>query len=109
MRRGQPCIHNKYGIDIATSAGCTGYFLAMNMISKSNIFKLQHQLEMYQIFSEEMLNLHLGQNFDIVWSKNKSKHLVTSEDGSLICGVTQNEYEMMCRNKTSGLLRLYVR
>ncbi|TLS21082.1 uncharacterized protein PpBr36_10628 [Pyricularia pennisetigena] len=66
------------------------YFLA-----QQEILKLEN-LHAFEIYTEELLNLHRGQGLDIYW-----------RDTSLC--PTEDEYFIMVCNKTGGLFRLAVR
>ncbi|KAK7206822.1 geranylgeranyl pyrophosphate synthase [Myxozyma melibiosi] len=90
LRRGFPVAHTIYGIPQTINSANYVYFIALQELSKLNNPKI------YQIFTEEMLNLHRGQGLDLYWRD------------SLICP-TEEEYITMVKNKTGGLFRLAVR
>lgn len=66
MRRGQPCTYIKYGIDYAVNAGTLMYYIPVSKMSEF-IPDPKKQLELLQIYQQEMVNLHIGQNWDISW------------------------------------------
>ena len=67
MRRGQPCLHKAFGVDVALNAGSVCYFVAQREIAKVAPSLLPQ-------FAEYMLSLHTGQGVDILWHKSP-KHL----------------------------------
>ena len=90
LRRGLPAAHLVFGTAQTINSANHAYFLASQELQK-------HQsLSAHQIFTEEMLNLHMGQGMDLYW-----------RDLS-ICP-TEAEYINMVNNKTSGLFRLAIR
>lgn len=72
LRRGEPALHLKYGLDVALNAGNALYF-----IPKVEIFYNEHlndaqRLRIYQIKMNTYLQAHMGQTLDIYWSRNMS-------------------------------------
>lgn len=95
MRRGKPCLHKIFGTDIAVNAGNFLYFLPLLALVKNrNKFKKETLLKAYENYSQEMLNLHLGQAMDIYWHKGGSQK------------ITEKQYLQMCAFKTGCLPRL---
>ncbi|KAF6789048.1 Geranylgeranyl pyrophosphate synthase 1 [Colletotrichum sojae] len=90
LRRGLPVSHSIFGVAQTINAANYAFFLAQQEIPKLG----DHRA--FQIFTEELLNLHRGQGMDIYW-----------RDAS-ICP-TEEEYFTMVSNKTGGLFRLAVR
>ncbi len=98
MRRGKPCTHKIYGDDIAINAGNMMYFLPFLVFIKNReSFKDDVLVRAYEAFSQEMVNIHLGQGMDIWWHKGN--------DGTL----TEEHYLQMCAYKTGTLARLSAR
>lgn len=96
-RRGKPCVHLIYGVDIAINAGNAIYFLPLKVLdelkeklSEEVIFKI------YRIYVEEMINLSFGQATDIAW------HRGLVDDFS----ITERQYLQMCSFKTGCLARM---
>ncbi len=58
MRRGDFCIHKKFGIDVAVNAG--NFMMVSPMTKVSRFVASKHELALHRIFSEELQNLHLG-------------------------------------------------
>lgn len=101
-RRGDKCVHLKYGVDNSINAGCLGYFLPMSNLLhhfKESDFKISSEslLAISQIYLDEMKNIHLGLAWDIGWH---SKHHKTA---SL---PTTADYLRMVESKTSVLIRI---
>lgn len=66
MRRGDKCIHLKYGEDYTCNTG-TLMYLAPIVKLRDFIEDDKTQLNIMNICQEEMFNLHFGQNWDIHW------------------------------------------
>jgi len=99
LRRGKACVHLLYGVDLAINAGNALYFFPLL------IFKDYHEkkkvtdnilIRCYQLYNQELLNLHLGQGLDIYWHQGKKNPNV-------------DEYLQMCAYKTGVLARLSAR
>jgi geranylgeranyl diphosphate synthase type I len=95
LRRGKPCLHRIFGIDIALNAGNFLYFLPIYIFEK-NKRKLEREvyLKVIETYFEEMEKLHIGQGTDIFWHKGKQKK------------ISEKEYFQMCAFKTGGMARL---
>ncbi|MFA6088253.1 MAG: polyprenyl synthetase family protein [Candidatus Woesearchaeota archaeon] len=92
-RRGLPCTHLLYGVDVAINCGNLMYYLPTNIIKNSNISK-DKKLKIYELVSEELNKLHFGQGMDILWHKGEVKK------------VSEKEYLLMCAYKTGTLARM---
>ncbi len=95
-RRGKPCAHITYGMDVAINAASWLYFEASAAIKKINLEDCV-KLRFYDLFLTELRLLHLGQAMDIKWHRNPD--LIPSVE----------EYTAMVRNKTGTLARLAVK
>ncbi|MBQ9101755.1 MAG: polyprenyl synthetase family protein [Treponema sp.] len=95
-RRGKPCAHISYGMDVAINAGSWLYFEATTAIKALNLSS-DEKLRLYELFLQELRLLHLGQAMDIKWHRNPD--LIPSIE----------EYTAMVRNKTGTLARLAVK
>ncbi len=95
MRRGKPCTHKLFGIDVAINAGNAMYYLPL-----LSVFKHKRALgskkvsQLLEVYSREMINLSLGQGTDIYWHGNASKR------------PSEKEYLQMCAFKTGTLARM---
>lgn len=109
MRRGVKVAHLIYGIPMTINSANYIYFISMQFIPNLiknieattedddiNLLKLVLQTDLYNIFNEEICNLHRGQGLDIYWRDNC---IIPNED----------DYFDMVMNKTGGLFRLMVR
>jgi len=92
MRRGAPCLHKIYGVDIALNAANTFYYLPLNLIKQSQLDDAM-RLRLYEILQDDVLKLHLGQATDIYWHRTDTE-------------VSEEQYLKMCANKTGGMARL---
>lgn len=90
MRRGEPAVHMKYGIDLAINAGNLLYYLPTICIDQADIPDAM-KLQVYQIYSAYLRRVHFGQGFDIAWHRD---HCYIPDTAS---------YELMCRMKTGCL------
>lgn len=94
QRRGGPCIHKLFGTDIAINAGDFLYFLPTLVFMKNKEIDNETLLKAWEIFSQEMINIHAGQATDIYWHKGKTDN------------ITEEQYLQMCANKTGCLSRM---
>jgi len=95
LRRGQPCTHKKYGVDIAINAGNAMYYLPLQVILKSELPE-STLIGAYEIYSQEMINISMGQGMDIAWHRG-----IADSDN-----LGENEYLQMCAFKTGTLARM---
>lgn len=89
LRRGQPVAHHIFGIPTTINTANYVYFIALEKCQRLNNPKAT------QVFVSELLNLHRGQGYDIMWRD------------SLQCP-TEEQYCEMVLDKTGGLFRLAV-
>ena len=95
LRRGKPCTHKIYGIDVAINTGNFLYFIPLIVIRKnSDKFPAEVLKKVYDVYSQEMINVSLGQAMDIWWHKGKAEN------------VTEEQYLQMCAYKTGTLARM---
>ncbi|PRP85189.1 polyprenyl synthetase [Planoprotostelium fungivorum] len=101
VRRGKPCLHHMVGLDIAVNVGNMMYFLPMKVLEeKKKTLSVDTLLQCYEVYSQEMINVHLGQGLDICWHSRK-----LGEDHE----PTVEHYLHMCANKTGALARMSVK
>jgi len=101
VRRDKPCVHLIYGADIAINAGCFMYYAPMLSLLKSyeKKFSKEKILRILRVYSEEMVNIHLGQGWDIYWHNcDKIAHIPT-----------ETQYLQMTAHKTGVLARMAAR
>ncbi|EGC37057.1 polyprenyl synthetase [Dictyostelium purpureum] len=90
LRRGKPVAHSIYGIPQTINSANFVYFLIFNDCNRLG------SPEATSIFIEEVIRLHRGQGYDILWrDTNKSP--------------SEQEYMKMVNEKTGGLFRLGLR
>jgi geranylgeranyl pyrophosphate synthase len=95
VRRGKPCTHVKYGIDIAVNAGNAMYYLSMlPFLRNAGKYGKTELLLAYDVYIEEMIRLSYGQGTDIFWHHGKSND------------ITEDQYLQMCAFKTGTIARL---
>jgi len=100
LRRGKPCLHKIFGVDIALNAGNFLYFLSLlALIKNQKKFEPEILNKAYQTYIQEMLNLGLGQGTDIFWAKPPHQIWSGAE-------IEEKEYLQMCVFKTGCLSRM---
>lgn len=92
-RRGKPCIHRIYGVDIAINVGNLMYYLPLTILLRDERLDQQKKNRIYEMYIEEMIRLSIGQAMDIAWHRGLSPH------------VTEEQYMQMCAYKTGTLAR----
>jgi geranylgeranyl diphosphate synthase type I len=95
-RRGKPCIHKIYGVDIAINMGNTMYFLPLLIISKINLPD-DKKFRILDEYVKTMVELSIGQAMDIAWHKG------------LVNDITEEQYMQMTLLKTGALARFSVK
>ncbi|MDI6806505.1 MAG: polyprenyl synthetase family protein [Candidatus Aenigmarchaeota archaeon] len=97
LRRGKPCIHKIFGTDVAINVGNTMYYLPLLVLLKNrDNFQKEILLKLYEIYSQEMINLGFGQGTDIAWHRG----LANADN------IKEGEYLQMCAYKTGVLARM---
>jgi len=100
LRRGRPCTYKVYGSDVAINAGNTMYYLPLlPLIEKKKEIAKEKLCEIYEIYSQEMINLSLGQAMDIAWHRG-----LANADR-----IDEEDYLQMCAYKTGTLARMSAR
>lgn len=69
LRRGEECIHLRYGLDVAINAGSSLYFLPYLLLPNHPHLDEGQRLELYRIMIRQSVRAHFGQGLDIYWSK----------------------------------------
>lgn len=91
LRRGSPAAHRVFGEAQTINSANYAYFLA-----QKELLQLRNPWEAFQIFNDELLNLHRGQGMELFWRDT-------------LTVPTVEQYLQMISNKTGGLFRLAVR
>lgn len=96
-RRGKPCTYKIFGLDIAINAGNAMYYLPLLALLDNRKEIAKHKLiQVYEVYTQEMINLSLGQAMDIVWHRGMAK----------AAEITEKDYLQMCAYKTGTLARM---
>jgi len=97
LRRGKPCSHRVYGLDVAINVGNEMFFLPLLPLIK-NRGKLPSNkvARIYEIYTQEMINVGFGQAMDIAWHRG-----LANADR-----VSESQYLQMCTYKTGTLARM---
>jgi len=69
LRRGEECIHLRYGQDLAINAANTVYFLPTLLIFKHPLLSEKQKLEVQEITMKQFVRAHFGQALDLYWSR----------------------------------------
>jgi geranylgeranyl pyrophosphate synthase len=97
LRRGKPSTYKIFGMDIAINAGNAMYYLPLlPLLENKNKLSQKKLRQIYCIYTQEMINLSLGQAMDIAWHHGMAKADEISE----------NDYLQMCAYKTGTLARM---
>ncbi len=95
LRRGKPCIHKIYGVDVAINTGNFMYYIPLTILIKNkDNLDPKTLLRVYGVYTKEMINLSIGQGLDIWWHKGKAND------------ITEKQYLQMCSCKTGTLARM---
>lgn len=97
VRRGKPCTHKLFGLDVAINAGNAMYYLPLlSLIESKNQIPAETKSKAYEIYAQEMINLSFGQAMDIAWHKG----LAEADK------INERSYLQMCAYKTGTLARI---
>lgn len=94
IRRGDLCIHRRYGTDVAINAANTLYFLPSILYSTHPDLTTQQRLEFYRVTLDSFIRGHFGQAQDIYWSKNLSEENLEIWTRQDLSGKIRQMYEM---------------
>jgi len=98
LRRGEPALHRRYGIDVALNAGNAMYFIALKLVGRNpGDLDAGTRLRVYEMLMAELNRTHVGQGMDIVWHNRSAVE------------TTEAEYLEMCACKTGCLGRIVAR
>ena len=97
FRRGKPCTYRLFGLDIAVNAGNSMYYLPLlPLLENKNKIPSRKLSQAYGVYSQEMINLSLGQAMDIAWHRG----LANADK------ISEKDYLQMCAYKTGTLARM---
>jgi len=95
IRRGKPCLHKLFGVDVATNVGSAMYFVPLVILyGKRAPYTDAQRLHIYDLVIQELVRCHCGQAIDIAWHNSRRRR------------ITEAEYLQMCAYKTGVLARL---
>jgi geranylgeranyl pyrophosphate synthase len=97
LRRGKPCTYRIYGLDIAINAGNAMYYLPLlSLLKHKQDIPVSKLLKVFEIYTQEMINLSFGQAMDIAWHRGLSN----ADE------IDEKDYLQMCAYKTGTLARM---
>ncbi len=97
LRRGKPCTHKLFGLDVAINAGNAMYYLPLlTLLKNQDKLGADKFKQIYRIYTREMISISLGQAMDIAW------HRGIADADSL----EEAQYLQMCAYKTGTLARM---
>ncbi len=97
LRRGKPCSHKLFGLDIAINSGNSMYYLPLlSFVENRHKIPETTLVKVYETYIQEMINLSFGQAMDIAWHKG----LANADK------VGEQSYMQMCAYKTGTLARI---
>ncbi|MFH0715022.1 MAG: polyprenyl synthetase family protein, partial [Candidatus Diapherotrites archaeon] len=94
LRRGAPCVHKIYGVDIAVNAGNAMYYFPLALLINNTELDAEKKAKLYDIATQEMINLSAGQGMDIYWHRGQKSE------------ISEQQYLQMCAYKTGTLARM---
>ncbi len=94
IRRGRPCTHKLFGVDIAVNAGNAMYYLALAPVLGNQKYGESERVKAYEAYVQEMIRLAFGQGTDIYWHNRGNQE------------VSERQYLQMCAFKTGTIARL---
>jgi len=98
LRRGEPALHRRYGVDVALNAGNAMYFIPLKLVGRNpGDLDAGTRLRVYEMLMAELNRTHVGQGMDIVWHNRSAVE------------TTEAEYLEMCACKTGCLGRIVAR
>ncbi|MDH5779348.1 MAG: polyprenyl synthetase family protein [Candidatus Bathyarchaeota archaeon] len=96
-RRGKPCTHKLFGLDIAINAGNEMFYLPLlTLIKNKEKLPPSKMNKIYEIYVQEMINVGFGQAMDIAWHRG----LANADE------ISQKQYMQMCAYKTGTIARM---
>ncbi|HLA83542.1 MAG TPA: polyprenyl synthetase family protein [Thermoguttaceae bacterium] len=73
LRRGQECLHLRYGLDVAINAGNSLYFLPGHAIIAHPLLSTEKRRRWLEIKERICIEAHCGQSIDIFWSRQMTR------------------------------------
>jgi geranylgeranyl diphosphate synthase type I len=98
VRRGEPALHRRHGVDVALNAGNALYFLPLKVIAHNPAgLDADARLRAFEMLTGELNRTHIGQGMDIRWHNQRAIE------------VSEPAYLEMCACKTGCLARIVAR
>lgn len=72
LRRGDKCIHLKYGTDVAINAANATYFIPLLAVSEQKTLTGAQRAAISATISRQFMRAHLGQGMDLYYGRNMS-------------------------------------
>jgi geranylgeranyl pyrophosphate synthase len=96
-RRGKPCTHKLFGLDIAINVGNEMFYLPLlTLMKKKDKLPPDKMNKIYEIYVQEMINVGFGQAMDIAWHRG----LANADK------ISEKQYMQMCAYKTGTIARM---
>jgi geranylgeranyl pyrophosphate synthase/predicted secreted hydrolase len=103
LRRGDQCLHLKFGQDVAINAANTLYFLPSLLIFNHPLLSARQRLDIHETMTRQYIRAHFGQALDLFWSRNLDEtSLGTWMADSLAAKILQM-YELKTAAPVEGL------
>jgi len=97
FRRGKPCTHRLFGLDVAVNVSNAMYYLPLlSLLKNRDRLSDEKMRKIYHVYVQEMINLSFGQATDIAWHKG----LADADK------ISEKQYLQMCAYKTGTLARM---
>lgn len=100
LRRGDKCIHLKYGLDVSLNAANTIYYLPYLILVNHPCLSSKQQLKLYEIMIKYAVQAHFGQGLDIYWSRNMTRQNLAKWSNNSTADKVLQMYEF----KTSSVI-----
>ena len=73
LRRGEPCIHLRYGTDVAINAGTALFFIpALDLMNRKDLSPGQ-RIRLHEIKERVCIEAHFGQALDLYWTRGLTR------------------------------------
>ena len=96
-RRGKPCTHKLFGLDVAINVGNEMFYLPLLTLMKNKgELPPDKKTKIYEIYVQEMINVGFGQAMDIAWHRG----LANADE------ISEKQYMQMCAYKTGTIARM---
>ena len=73
LRRGDTCIHLRYGLDLSINAANTLYYLPSLLIFNHPHLSERQRLAIHEVMTRQYVRAHFGQALDLFWSRQMNE------------------------------------